>query len=68
MDDVAEEYQYAAWQDLPSTLTVAEVAVILRLDPDTVYKSIAAQGIPAKRLGAQWRISRDHLVEWWASD
>jgi excisionase family DNA binding protein len=68
MDDVAEEYQYAAWQDLPSTLTVAEVAVILRLDPDTVYKSIAARGIPAKRLGRQYRIQRDQLIRWWASD
>ena len=68
MDDIPEEYQYAPWHDLPSTLTVAEVALILRLDPDTVYKSIAAQGIPAKRLGRQLRVSRDALISWWASD
>jgi excisionase family DNA binding protein len=68
MDDIPEEYQYAAWEDLPSTLTVGEVALILRLDRDTVYKSIAAGGIPAKRLLGQWRIQRDHLRRWWADD
>ena len=68
MEDVIEQFQFSAWGDLPSSLTVAEVAVVLRLDPDTVYKSIAAGGIPAKRLLGQWRIQRDQLIQWWASD
>jgi excisionase family DNA binding protein len=68
MEDVIQQFQFAPWEDLPSSLTVAEVAVVLRLDPDTVYKSIAAGGIPAKRLLGQWRIQRDELISWWASD
>jgi excisionase family DNA binding protein len=68
MEDVIEQFHFAEWRDLPSALTVSEVATILRLDPDTVYKSAAAGGIPGRKIGRQWRFSRDELIRWWACD
>ena len=68
MEDVIEQFQFAEWRDLPSSLTVAEVAVILRLDQDTVRRAAAGGGIPARRVGRQWRFCRDSLIRWWACD
>lgn len=67
MEDVIEQFQFAEWRDLPSSLTVAEVAIVLRLDEDTVRRSAAAGGIPARRVGRQWRVSRDELIRWWST-
>jgi excisionase family DNA binding protein len=68
MEDGIEQFQFAEWRDLPSSLTVAEVAIILRLDEDTVRRSAAAGGIPARRVGRQWRFSRDALCAFWQAD
>ena len=68
MEDVIDEFQFADWRDLPSTLTASEVAVVLRLDADTVYRSALAGGIPGRKVGRQWRFSRDEIIRWWASD
>lgn len=41
--------------------TAAEVAAILRVDEDTVYKACASGALSACRIGRNWRIHRLHV-------
>jgi excisionase family DNA binding protein len=47
-------------------LTVLEAARLLRVAPSAVEARIDDGGIPARRLGNEWRISRVALMEWLA--
>lgn len=46
-----------------SWLTTMEVAALLRVHHKHVYR-LLQQGMPAKRLGGQWRFSHDAIVKW----
>lgn len=45
-------------------LTVQEVAVLLRVSRDTVYRLAARGGIPGRQIGRIWRFSRDAIQEY----
>jgi len=47
-------------------LTVVEAAQLLRVEPSAIDERIADGGIPARRLGTEWRISRVALMDWLA--
>ncbi len=52
---------------MPDTLvlyTAAEVAEILRLHVQVVQRKLQAGEIPAYRIGKEWRVAHDQLVEW----
>ena len=53
------------WESLPPTLTATEVAELLHVDRDTLYKALRAGQIPARRIGRVWRIDRETLRAWW---
>lgn len=44
-------------------LTTVEVAELLRVHPKHVYR-LLHQGMPARRVGGQWRFSRDAIKRW----
>ena len=44
-------------------LTTAEVAEVLRVHPKHVYR-LLKRGLPARRVGAEWRFSRDDVLAW----
>jgi excisionase family DNA binding protein len=44
-------------------LTTVEVAALLRVHPKHVYR-LLHQGMPARRVGGQWRFSRDAIRQW----
>jgi excisionase family DNA binding protein len=44
-------------------LTTAEVAEVLRVHPKHVYR-LLKQGLPARRVGAEWRFSSDEVLAW----
>lgn len=48
------------------TLTVAELAVMLRIHPVTVRLKAAAGEIPGRQIGNRWRFSRARIEEWLA--
>ena len=49
--------------DLPKYLTVAEAAKLLRWSENYVRMQIRAGKLPATKLGGQWRLDRDALLE-----
>lgn len=53
------------WESLSQTLTATQVAELLHVDRDTVYKALRAGRIPAQRIGRVWRIDREMLRTWW---
>lgn len=49
--------------NLPAILRVAEVADVLRVDPDTVYAMVHRGELPVIRVGRVFRFSRDQLMQ-----
>jgi excisionase family DNA binding protein len=45
-------------------LTLAEAAAYLRLSVDDVLQLIAEQGLPARRLGNEWRMLKSAIDKW----
>lgn len=43
-------------------LTTAEIAVLLHVDADTVYREVREGRLPALRVGRQWRFDRDDVL------
>ncbi len=44
-------------------LTTAEVAAVLRVHPKHVYR-LLKRGLPARRVGSEWRFSREDVLAW----
>jgi excisionase family DNA binding protein len=44
--------------------TAAEVADLLRLNPQVVQRKLQAGEIPGYRIGREWRVDRDQLRTW----
>jgi excisionase family DNA binding protein len=49
---------------LENLMTVKEVAALLRVSPQTLYKMLEQGSIPAVKIGSQWRFDRDQIREW----
>ena len=50
--------------ELDNLLTVKEVAHLLRVSTQTLYKMLEQGSIPALRIGNQWRFDRQQVTEW----
>ncbi|MBD0371124.1 MAG: helix-turn-helix domain-containing protein [Pyrinomonadaceae bacterium] len=49
---------------LPKFLTVAEVALLLRLSKRTVYDLVSQRRIPFRKAGDRTIFDRDEILEW----
>ncbi len=49
---------------LENLLTVKEVASMLRVSTQTLYKMLEQGTIPAVKIGSQWRFEGDQIREW----
>jgi excisionase family DNA binding protein len=49
---------------LGEVLTIAEVAVALRLHPTTIYRLVKRGDLPGFKIGDNWRISSNALENW----
>ena len=49
---------------LSDVMTVSEVAVYLRVNPQTVYRKAKAGAMPALRIGRAIRIRKTELDDW----
>lgn len=46
------------------SIGIDETAALLMVHPVTLRKKAVAWGVPHKRLGTEWRFSRQRLSEW----
>jgi excisionase family DNA binding protein len=47
----------------PALLTTEEVATLLRVHPQHVYR-LLKKGLPARRVGSEWRFDRGEVLSW----
>jgi excisionase family DNA binding protein len=45
-------------------MNIREASQYLGISPDTLYKYVSAERIPAFRLGSRWRFKKTVLDEW----
>jgi len=45
-------------------MTLDEVAEFLQVHPATVYRLLKKRGIPAFRMGTEWRFNQDSVETW----
>jgi putative molybdopterin biosynthesis protein len=45
-------------------LTLEEVADFLHVHPSTVYRLLKKRGIPAFRMGSDWRFNQESIEQW----
>lgn len=50
--------------ELPTIMTVREVAGYLRMHEMTIYRMARQGEIPAYKVGNRWRFNKDRLQEW----
>jgi len=48
-------------------MNVRQASAYLGISPDTLYKSLGEQKIPAFRLGNRWRFKKSKLDQWMES-
>jgi excisionase family DNA binding protein len=51
-------------EQLKQVMTLREASHYLGISPDTLYKYLSEQSIPAFKLGNRWRFKRDLLDRW----
>ncbi len=54
--------------DTPAFMTTGEVIAFLRVNARTLYRLIHTGGLPAVRVGRQWRFRRSDLEVWLSRD
>jgi excisionase family DNA binding protein len=54
----------AAADFTPDVLTLDEVATLLRVPSDAVERRVAGGDMPGRRLGDDWRFSREAVLDW----
>jgi excisionase family DNA binding protein len=50
--------------EMPSILTLGNVAEYLRVHPSTIYRLLKKKQLPAFKLGRDWRFSRESIDRW----
>jgi excisionase family DNA binding protein len=50
-----------------SLMTVKEMAAMLRVSAQTLYKMLEQGEIPAVKVGSQWRFDREKIKDWMES-
>jgi excisionase family DNA binding protein len=49
---------------MQNLLTLKEVAQLLRLSPQTLYKMLRDGSISAVKIGSQWRFDQEQIRSW----
>jgi excisionase family DNA binding protein len=60
-DSVARENSMA---DSPEVMNIRQASKYLGVSPDTLYKYVNEQKIPAFKLGNRWRFKKSRLDQW----
>jgi excisionase family DNA binding protein len=50
--------------DSPEVMNIRQAALYLGVSPDTLYKYVNEQKIPAFKLGNRWRFKKSKIDQW----
>ncbi len=50
--------------DSPEVMNIRQASQYLGVSPDTLYKYVGEQSIPAFKLGNRWRFKKSRLDQW----
>jgi excisionase family DNA binding protein len=50
--------------DAPEVMTREQVAKLLQVHPNVVGRYIRSEGLPARKLGNEWRLLRSEVLGW----
>lgn len=59
--NVMAKPKYTNWGEVPMLLRVTDVSDVLGVHINTVKKLILAGQIPAKKVGREWRVTKEDL-------
>ena len=65
-DTIAVGHHAFTPSPLPDVLTPAQAAELLQVSEDEVVELAEAGGLPGRRIGGRWRVSRPALIAWLA--
>jgi len=51
--------------DAPEVMNIRQASQYLGVSPDTLYKYVSQEKIPAFRLGNRWKFKKSILDSWW---
>lgn len=52
-----------SWNDVPALMTPNEASWLLKIPEDTIRHYCQTAQLPAQRIGKQWRIDKQKLME-----
>jgi excisionase family DNA binding protein len=61
---VAEEQGKGKMADSREVMNIRQASQYLGVSPDTLYKYVGEQKIPAFKLGNRWRFKKSRLDQW----
>jgi excisionase family DNA binding protein len=59
-----DEQLHTRSQMWPEVLTLPEAAAYLRISEAEMRSVAGSQGLPGRRIGSEWRFSREAILEW----
>lgn len=59
-----DEVRFKSFDDLPLTLTVMEVAEVLRISRAGAYDLVRTEGFPALKIGSRIVVPKEKFIQW----
>ena len=59
-----DEVRFKSFDDLPLTLTVMEIAEVLRISRAGAYDLVRTEGFPALKIGSRIVIPKEKFIQW----
>ena len=50
--------------NLPDIVTVKQLAEFLQVSVQTIIRAIKAEKLEAFKIGREWRVEKDNIIEW----
>lgn len=59
-----KEYFYKSYDELPLTLSVQEIAIVLGISKTSAYELVRSKGFPILKIGSRFVVPKEKFREW----
>lgn len=59
-----KEYFYKSYDELPLTLSVQEIAIVLGISKISAYELVRSKGFPILKIGSRLVVPKEKFSEW----